>query len=273
MLDNLEIAQRELSESELRFRSFVTHSYDGIIILNEQGKIVLWNKSMEKLFSTPADQVMGKLLIEVLWNYSPLKNTLGDLTFHRFKRRISAYFKAIQRKRHIKNVELQLMSNKTNKMYIELTAFPITTFERPLFGIILRNITHRKNLEEKLNYLSTHDSLTKLYNRYFFDTEMERFQDSRLFPISIILFDIDNLKITNDTYGHSFGDKILVNFSNILLQSFDEDILARIGGDGIWLFYYHALTRNKPEKFSTVFMQLNEYNKNISIFLYTCLRV
>jgi len=150
-------------------------------------------------------------------------------------------------------------------MYIELTAFPITTFERPLFGIILRNITHRKNLEEKLNYLSTHDSLTKLYNRYFFDTEMERFQDSRLFPISIILFDIDNLKITNDTYGHSFGDKILVNFSNILLQSFrSEDIIARIGGDEFAVLLPRTNENSARKILERVYANLNEYNQNIS---------
>ena len=57
-----------------------------------------------------------------------------------------------------------------------------------------------RRMETELRYLSTHDILTGLYNRNFFETELRRFQESRFFPVSIIVIDLDHLKRVNDIY-------------------------------------------------------------------------
>ena len=74
---------------------------------------------------------------------------------------------------------------------------------------VAQDITERKNYEENLHFLSTHDSLTGLYNRAFFETEMKRLEASRDFPVSIIIADIDGLKQVNDTWGHGRGDCVI----------------------------------------------------------------
>ena len=93
-------------------------------------------------------------------------------------------------------------------------------------------IIQRKDMEEQLRYLGTHDILTGVYNRLFFDGELGRLEKSREFPISLIVADLDDLKKTNDTLGHTVGDGLLKRAGIALSLALRQgDILARIGGD------------------------------------------
>jgi diguanylate cyclase (GGDEF)-like protein len=85
---------------------------------------------------------------------------------------------------------------------------------------------------EELHYISNHDALSGLYNRAYFDEEIKRISSGRTSPVSIVMADIDDLKVCNDKYGHSVGDELIKATSEILLESFrTEDAVARIGGD------------------------------------------
>jgi diguanylate cyclase (GGDEF)-like protein/PAS domain S-box-containing protein len=97
---------------------------------------------------------------------------------------------------------------------------------------IARDISERKRAELELKYISLHDALTGLYNRGFFEAEMARLESGRQFPVSIIMADVDQLKETNDRYGHAVGDVLLKRVAQVLTKSFrSEDVVARIGGD------------------------------------------
>jgi diguanylate cyclase (GGDEF)-like protein len=94
------------------------------------------------------------------------------------------------------------------------------------------DVSKRIAREKEIEYLSFHDELTGLYNRRYFENEMERLDDSRRYPLSIIIGDLDNLKSVNDNYGHLKGDKYLKRSAFILKELLrSEDIIARIGGD------------------------------------------
>ncbi len=96
----------------------------------------------------------------------------------------------------------------------------------------MMDISARKESEEKIRYLSFHDSLTGLYNRAFFEEELKRLHTERCLPISVIMGDINGLKLLNDTFGHQTGDELLKLGSKILKKvTRPEDIVARIGGD------------------------------------------
>jgi len=98
--------------------------------------------------------------------------------------------------------------------------------------VTMVDITERRKNEIKLTYLSTHDALTGLYNRTFFDDAIKRIESGRQFPISIVMADVDDLKEINDRNGHAAGDETLKQTAKVLLSSFrSEDIIARIGGD------------------------------------------
>ena len=90
----------------------------------------------------------------------------------------------------------------------------------------------RKSSEERIKHLSFHDSLTGLYNRAYFEEELERYNFPRYYPLSIVMLDVNGLKVINDTFGHQEGDRLLQHLSQILTSvSRQGDILARIGGD------------------------------------------
>lgn len=105
------------------------------------------------------------------------------------------------------------------------------SWERIYISIV--DITERKITEEKMRYMSFHDALTGLYNRAYFEEELQRLNTSRQYPISIIACDLDNLKPINDKFGHEAGDRALKAAAKILgTGTFrKEDVVARTGGD------------------------------------------
>jgi len=89
-----------------------------------------------------------------------------------------------------------------------------------------------KRSEEKISYLSFHDALTGLYNQAYFEEELERYNSPRYYPLSIMMVDINGLKVINDTFGHYEGDKLLQHFASLLNSiSRKGDVVARLGGD------------------------------------------
>jgi diguanylate cyclase (GGDEF)-like protein/PAS domain S-box-containing protein len=118
--------------------------------------------------------------------------------------------------------------------YHNLHFMAVPGYERSLERVIIAitDVTDRKLTEEKLTYMSTHDSLTGLFSRSYFEAETERLQVSRQYPISILMVDVDHLKIVNDSEGHAAGDRLIKRTAHVLRLSFrPEDVIARIGGD------------------------------------------
>ncbi|MGK0465976.1 sensor domain-containing diguanylate cyclase [Clostridium sp.] len=132
-----------------------------------------------------------------------------------------------------------------------------------------RDITDKKQLEEKLERLSYFDGLTGAYNRYYLDKEIYILNTEKNIPIGIIFCDLDNLKITNDTIGHEFGDKLIVNSFNILKDNFTGDsIIARTGGDEfIVIIKYTSLCIVKKLFLSLCesLEQQNKYNSELKV--------
>jgi len=98
--------------------------------------------------------------------------------------------------------------------------------------VAIQDITARKKAEDYLRYLGTHDVMTGLFNRLYFDETLLRLEKHRHDPISIILADLNGLKRVNDSLGHPAGDNLIRRAAEVLKASFDEDVtIARIGGD------------------------------------------
>ena len=94
------------------------------------------------------------------------------------------------------------------------------------------DITEQKEVEDKLRDISLHDGLTRLYNRGFFEEELERAAGARNPVLTVLMLDVDGLKQINDTLGHAEGDRLLLRAAEVLRVAFrPEDIAARIGGD------------------------------------------
>ena len=98
--------------------------------------------------------------------------------------------------------------------------------------ISIENITVLKKAEEYLRYLGTHDVMTELYNRAFFEETLLKLEMDRRDPIAVIVIDLNDLKPTNDNFGHQAGDKLIRRTAEVLKAGTGQDqITARIGGD------------------------------------------
>jgi diguanylate cyclase (GGDEF)-like protein len=92
--------------------------------------------------------------------------------------------------------------------------------------------TDGESVQENLRFLSTHDCLTGLYNRAYMDVQLSQLEHSDLYPVSMIMADVDDLKAINDTLGHHAGDKTLQLAAQVLVSACkDEEVIARMGGD------------------------------------------
>ena len=97
---------------------------------------------------------------------------------------------------------------------------------------MVEDITERKQKQEEILYLSYYDQLTGLYNRRFYEEELKRLDTPRNLPITLVMADLNGLKLTNDAFGHTVGDQLLIKFAEIIKRVCrTDDIVARIGGD------------------------------------------
>lgn len=130
--------------------------------------------------------------------------------------------------------EIRFIHRDSRTVWFEETLTPFYNDRNELTAIqgILHDISKRKEMENHLSYMSFHDSLTDLYNRAYFEEELGRLNTARQLPVSIIIGDINGLKLINDAFGHDEGDKILRSCATVLKSCCrSEDIVARWGGD------------------------------------------
>ena len=140
-------------------------------------------------------------------------------------------------------------SQKTLHLLEQFTVFPDHIDTWSVIQIALTDITEQKVMENHLKFLGQHDMLTELFNRAFFNAEIEKLSQNKTHPISCIYLDINGLKEINDTYGHSEGDFILQRFGQILKIAIHKTAFSasRIGGDEFVILMPEA-TPNQVDK-------------------------
>lgn len=213
-------------EEKNEFQSLVENSMNEIYIFDTQslffvycnnGAIINSGYSAEELLTmNPTD-------IKPYYQLKQFKELISPLLHH--KQQVLVIETVHQRK-----------DGSLYPVYIHLQLMNFRGKEH--FVAVINDVTTRNEaLEEKEKYyvMATHDYLTKIYNRQNFDTlflaEAKRSQRYH-YPVSIILFDIDNFKSVNDTYGHETGDQVLVAISSKIKTSLrDSDVFARWGGE------------------------------------------
>jgi diguanylate cyclase (GGDEF)-like protein/PAS domain S-box-containing protein len=210
-------AEIELRESEEKYRSIFSSDYFAFCILDvETFSFVDVNEGFCKLYEYPKEDFLSGMTLKHLLENETEEAELIAQT-------------------HKRSIFIPLQPHKKRDgttIDVEISAGPLTLKGKHFVTMMVRDITSRVQAEEKLRYLSTHDSLTGLYNRNFFETEVQRLEGGRQFPISIFVADLDGLKSINDTLGHPAGDALLRSTAKVLLDSFrSEDIIARLGGD------------------------------------------
>jgi diguanylate cyclase (GGDEF)-like protein/PAS domain S-box-containing protein len=117
-------------------------------------------------------------------------------------------------------------------LHMQFSVLPGHEGDWSLVQVALTDITARKKAEAYLEYLGKHDVLTKLYNRSFYVDELNRLERKGPFPVTVIMADLNGLKLANDQLGHAAGDALLRRAGEVLGKSVGRPChAARIGGD------------------------------------------
>ena len=136
-----------------------------------------------------------------------------------------------------KPIVLEVKDKNRSVKYLEVTAFPSFDKDGKIIEVegIARDVTQSYHDHKKLNFLSSHDTLTGIANRYSFQVQLEKIlknaQQNKQ-KIALLYIDIDNFKNVNDTLGHDEGDELLIFIANTLKKTVRQnDVVARMGGD------------------------------------------
>lgn len=126
---------------------------------------------------------------------------------------------------------------------------------------IIRDITYKKKIEQRLELLSIKDSLTEIYNRTHFEEQILKIGKQSGETVGIIVCDVDGLKLINDTLGHFSGDELLKTTAKILSSCISPpDIVARIGGDEFAILVSNPDTQKMNELSRTIEIAIEKYN-------------
>lgn len=213
--------RRQLAISRRRFQGLYHGSLNGIathnIVYGEEGsavdfRFVSVNAAFERMTGLAKEQVLGRL-------YSHLLHGQSQYSLHKFQEAV----------RSGSSLDFQEYYAALDK-YFSIRVF---SPRADLLVAVFSEITAAKKLEMRLREQAFRDSLTGLYNRRFFEEELARLgADQSRYPLSLIMGDVNGLKIINDSLGHQQGDRVLQTLADILQKiSRPGDVVARWGGD------------------------------------------
>jgi len=219
-ITNSKKAKEELIASEKKYKLLYTSMTQGLalheIITDADGKTVDYvfldiNDSYTKLLGITKEMSIGKRITQVIPN-------------------VEQYWIDIFGKVALKGEPIYYENylERTGKYYATYSYSP----QKGQFAVLVTDITEKKKYQDKLIYLSYHDQLTGLHNRRFFEEELNKIDTTDNLPLSVIMTDVNGLKIINDSFGHKAGDELLKKVAEVLKKvSRDDDIIARLGGD------------------------------------------
>ena len=211
-------AQEKLRQSEERYRLLFDNAVESILVVQDQN-IVFCNPVTCEVTGYPMDEILNDSFVKYIYPEDI------EIVLENYRKRVSG-------------IELEgryqfrLVRKDSSLRWVETSGIRIKWQGEMATLHFMMDVTERKKAEIALEFRSTHDILTGLYNRQYFQQEMDRLQNSRRQPISILVLDMNGLKEINDTQGHAAGDDLLIVSAEVIRKAFrPDDIVARIGGD------------------------------------------
>ncbi len=221
-----------------------------IWVVDRQGNFLYANRACERFWGTDARGLPGKAMSDV----SPvlaehLQEKLEEVLDNRQESSQELFLESAEGKSRCFEIVLTPVFDQQD----EVKETTCTAYE----------ITGLKRMEEELKQISMHDSLTGLYNRAYFEEEMRRLDAHRHYPVSIVVFDVDGLKIINDILGHKQGDELIKDAATIIKKPFrTSDVVARVGGDEFAVILPSTSEKTTEQICQRLKAALQEYNRN-----------
>jgi len=226
LFDALQMEINERTWAQEQFRVAVESAPNGIVILNQDGRIAFLNPHVEQLFGFGREELLGRpfefLLPERFRSIVPS---------HKETSLVTSQIKWMGRAQ-----EFYGLRKDATELPLEIGVTPIHTPAGTGFLVSMVDITERKRVEAELKRSAFHDGLTGLPNRTLFLDNLLRLNAAAKrhghHPFALLFLDLDRFKVINDSLGHSAGDKLLIEMAHRLVEcTREEDTVARLGGD------------------------------------------
>jgi diguanylate cyclase (GGDEF)-like protein/PAS domain S-box-containing protein len=210
--------QRRRSDLQIVLNSIPT----SIFYTDREHRFTRANKAFCKSLGFPLEQILGKTFTELFPNLP--------------EEQLSHFFEVsdqVMSSGMAKRGFIEILPSLRGRRWIQNDRMPYRDDAGNIVGVICLaiDISELRETEEKLWYMSFHDVLTSLYNRTYFEEELNRLEKGRQFPISVITVRVDDLLLINDSKGIAAGNELLKQTAKILKIFRNEDVVARIGGD------------------------------------------
>ncbi|HYE66977.1 MAG TPA: HD domain-containing phosphohydrolase, partial [Anaerovoracaceae bacterium] len=224
-ITDLKLLEKSLNDERELLKATLLSMGDAVITTDKYGNVGIVNAVAEKLTGWSQDEVTGEPFDKVF----KFINTDSKETYKNPLDNVLKTGEMIQDQN-----QMIIISKNGKEIPIEDSASPIKDENGTLNGAVLvfRDFTEKKEKQDRIEYLSLHDQLTGLYNRRFFEEELKRLDTTRNLPLTIVMLDVNGLKLINDAFGHAMGDLTLQRAAIIMKEECRSDeIIARFGGD------------------------------------------
>jgi diguanylate cyclase (GGDEF)-like protein/PAS domain S-box-containing protein len=217
----ISILVKKVDLAEKKNSAIVEAIPDLLVVIDSEGHFIDCMTSNDRILLMPKEAFIGKTLWEVM------PKEISKIVYEK----IQLVFKSGA----MESFEYELeICNKLQYYEIRM----VKNNEKEVLAIA-RNVTVQKQNElelkkskHKLEYLSYHDQLTGLYNRRFFEEKLSELDAQRSLPLTIIMADVNGLKLVNDSFGHTIGDELLKKVVEVMRRGCRvADIISRLGGD------------------------------------------
>ncbi len=215
-----------IRHGEKKLRTITSAVQDAIMMIDHDGNISFWNEAAEKIFGYSIQETIGKHYLEFI---VPQRNR------NDFEKGFVGFRKTGHGFGIGKTMEVEAMRKDGTEFPAELSLSAAQFHDQWIAVGIVRDITQRKQNEEKIVALSITDQLTGLHNRrgfLVFAEQQLKLADRNRRRVLLFFADLDGLKGINDTLGHKEGDQAIADMASVLKDTFrSSDIIARMGGD------------------------------------------
>lgn len=215
-------------EKELKFEQEKAQTYldiigNIIVALDHHGNITLLNNKGCEILEVSENEVIGLNWID---NFIP-----EDIKIEVKKVFEDVFNDKVELEKQYENM---IVTKSGKEILVNWFNSILHDIEGNIIGVISSgdDITEKSKYQENLREIGYRDTLTGLYNRRYYEEELDRLDIESNYPITIAMGDINGLKLINDAFGHNAGDNLLVSASEVIQENCREyDLVARIGGD------------------------------------------
>lgn len=243
----LENALRE--EGDL-FQTTLHSIADGVVSIDRKGIIQVFNQSAEEISGFSSYEVIGRNILDLLHlvdenNNEEITCTIEDfIDIENFSRD-----------------DLSITIKSGEIVPIEYSISQIINSSGKIDGAVMvfRDIREKKDRLNKISFLSNHDQLTGLYNRYYYEEQVENMMKEENLPLTLAIMDVNGLKLTNDAFGHLMGDRLLTTLGEVLKgQCREKDMIFRVGGDEFVIMMPNTTEEEGKEVFTSIYRSLEK---------------